>query len=111
MVAVIGSLPRTLEVFYRHTGPGASGVYALARLHVYQFDAVGPKGRLTPFCPIRGRTVICKRDGFFDGIGFNCPGQFSYFVRDDLESLLSKTAFSRRPFGQGKKPGGLALAA
>src|ERR1035437_8212278 len=29
----------------------------------------------------------------------------------DIGTLLSKTAFSRRPFGQGKKSGGLALAA
>src|ERR1035437_4388598 len=85
VVAVIGSLPCTLEVFYRHAGPGTSIVHALARLRVHQFDAVGPKGRLTPFCLIRGRTVICKRDGFFDGIGFDRPAQFSYLVRDDLE--------------------------
>src|ERR1039458_6203035 len=70
VVAVIGSLPRTLEVFCRHAGPSASVVHALARLRAYQFDTVGPERRLTPFCPVCRRTVICKRDGFFDGIGF-----------------------------------------
>src|ERR1019366_9573444 len=85
VVAVIGSLPLTLEVFYRHAGPGASVVYALATLREDYFDAVGPERRLTPFCPIRGRTVICKGDGFFDRLSFNGPGQFSYFVRDKRE--------------------------
>src|ERR1019366_6595280 len=83
VVAVIGSLPCTLEVFCRHAGPGASVVHALARLHEYYFDAVGPERRLTPFSPICVRTVICKGDGFLDCIGFNGSGQFSYFVRDD----------------------------
>src|ERR1035437_5951250 len=78
-----GSLPRTLEVFCRHAGPSASVVRTLARLREYYFDAVGPERRLTPFGPIRIRTVICKGNGFFDCIGFNGPGQFSYFVRDD----------------------------
>src|ERR1019366_8126547 len=80
VVAVIGSLPRTLEVFCRHAGPSASVVNALATLREDYFDAVGPERRLTPFGPIRIRTVICKGDGFFDGIRFNGPGQFSYFV-------------------------------
>src|ERR1035437_7825851 len=83
VVAVIGSLPCTLEVFYRHAGPSASVVRTLARLREDYFDAVGPERRLTPFGPIRIRTVICKGNGFFDCIGFNGPGQFSYFVRDD----------------------------
>src|ERR1017187_10948857 len=73
VVAVIGSPPCNLEVFYWHTGPGASVVHALAGLRAHQFDAVGPKGLLTPFCPIRGRTVICKGDGVLDGIGFDRP--------------------------------------
>src|ERR1017187_1594946 len=49
------------------------------------FDAVGTERRLTPFGPIRIRTVICKGDGLLDCIGFNGSGQFSYFVRDDRE--------------------------
>src|ERR1035437_2656530 len=85
VVAVIGSLPCTLEVFYRHAGPGASVVHALAGLRGHQFDAVGPERRLTPFGPIRIRTVICKGDGLLDCIGFNGSGQLSYFVRDDRE--------------------------
>src|SRR5664280_2803995 len=99
VVAVIGALPLTLEVFYRHAGPGASVVHALARLREDYFDAVGPERRLTPFCPIRGRTVIGKGNGFFDGIGFDGPGQFSYFVRDDrkchLRLLLYRVLRSR----------------
>src|ERR1035441_8620605 len=85
VVAVIGSLPRAFEVFYRHAGSGASVVHTLATLREDYFDAVGPERRLTPFGPIRIRTVICKGNGFFDCIGFNGPGQFSYFVRDDRE--------------------------
>src|ERR1039457_5972777 len=85
VVAVIRSLPRTLEVFCRHAGPSASVVHALATLREDYFDAVGPERRLTPFGPIRIRTGICKGDGFFDGIRFNGPGQFSYFVRDKRE--------------------------
>src|ERR1039458_5874073 len=41
VVAVIGSLPRAFEVFYRHAGPGASVVHALATLRDDYFDAVG----------------------------------------------------------------------
>src|ERR1035437_9826656 len=85
MTPAIASLPYTLEVFYRHAGPGASVVRTLARLREDYFDAVGPERRLTPFGPIRIRTVICKGNGFFDCIGFNVPGQFSSFVRDDLK--------------------------
>src|ERR1022692_4385415 len=85
VVAVIGSLPCALEVLYRHAGPGTSIIPALARLRAHQFDAVGPKGRLTPFGPIRIRTVICKGDGFFDRLSFNSSGQFSYFVRRSEE--------------------------
>src|ERR1019366_5773749 len=85
VVAVIGSLPCTLEVFYRHAGPSASVVRALARLREDYFDAVGPERRLTPFAPVCRRTVICKGDGVLDGIGFDGSGQFSYFVRNDLE--------------------------
>src|ERR1035441_1264564 len=85
VVVVIASLPCTLEVFYRHAGPGASVVHALARLREDYFDAVGPERRLTPFGPIRIRTPICKGDGLLDCIGFNGSGQFSYFVRDDRE--------------------------
>src|ERR1019366_1623400 len=70
-VAVIGSLPLTLEVFYRHAGPGASVVHTLATLREDYFDAVGPERRLTPFLPIRIRAVIWKGDGVLDGIGFN----------------------------------------
>src|ERR1017187_5458319 len=97
VVAVIGSLPCTLEVFYRHAGPGASVVRTLARLREYYFDAVGPERRLTPFGPIRIRTVICKGDGLLDCIGFNGSGQLSYFVRDDREchfSLLPVSSIS-----------------
>src|ERR1039457_7035597 len=85
VVAVIRSLPRTLEVFHRHAGPGACIVRTLARLREDYFDAVGPERRLTPFGPVCRRTVICKGDGFLDCIGFNGSGQFSYFVRDDRE--------------------------
>src|ERR1039458_7382865 len=85
VVAVIGSLPCTLEVFCRHAGSSASVVHALARLREDYFDAVGPERRLTPFCPVCRRTVICKGDGLLDCIGFNGSGQFSYFVRDDRE--------------------------
>src|ERR1019366_1432580 len=85
VVAVIGSLPCTFEVFCRHAGPSASIVHTLATLREYYFDAVGPERRLTPFGPIRIRTVICKGDGFFDRLSFNGSGQFSYFVRDDRE--------------------------
>src|SRR5450756_995456 len=49
VVAVIGSLPRAFEVFYRHAGSGASVVHALATLREDYFDAVGPERRLTPF--------------------------------------------------------------
>src|ERR1017187_2279384 len=63
----------------------ASVVHALTRLRAHQFDAVGPESLLTPFCPIRGRTVICLGNGFLDGIGFNGSGQFSYLICDDLE--------------------------
>src|SRR5674476_924220 len=80
VVAVIGSLPCTLEVFCRHAGPSASVVHALATLREDYFDAVGPERRLTPFGPIRIRTVICKGDGFFDRLSFNGSGQFSYFA-------------------------------
>src|SRR5664280_1969512 len=83
MTPVIRTLPRAFEVFCRHAGPSASVVHTLATLREDNFDAVGPKRRLTPFCPIRGRTVVRKGDGLFDCIGFNNPGQFSYFVRDD----------------------------
>src|ERR1035437_2320257 len=83
-----GSLPRTLEVFCRHAGPSASVVHTLATLREYYFDAVGPERRLTPFSPIRGRTVVCKGDGLLDCIGFNGSGQFSYFVRDDRKYHL-----------------------
>src|ERR1035437_8542954 len=85
VVAVIGSLPCTFEVFYRHAGPGASVVHTLTRLREYYFDAVGPERRLTPFGPIRIRTVICTGNGLLDCIGFNGSGQFSYFVRDKRE--------------------------
>src|SRR5664280_3491239 len=78
VVAVIGSLPCTFEVFYRHAGLGASVVHALARLREYYFDAVGPERRLTPFGPVCRRTVICKGDSLLDCIGFNGSGQFSY---------------------------------
>src|ERR1017187_1200685 len=85
VVAVIGSLPCTLEVFHRHAGPGASVVHALARLREDYFDAVGPERGLTPFGPVCRRTVICKGDGLLDCICFDGSGQFSYFVRDDRE--------------------------
>src|ERR1035441_9681025 len=85
VVAVIESLPCTFEVFYRHAGPGASVVHALARLREYYFDAVGPESRLTPFGPVCRRTVICLGNGVLDGFGFDGSGQFSYFVRDDRE--------------------------
>src|ERR1017187_8263625 len=101
VVAVIGSLPCTLEVFCRHASPGASVVHTRARLLEYYFDAVGPERRLTPFGPIRIRTVICKGDGLLDCIGFNGSGQFSYFVRDDREFhfrlLLYRVLRSRMP--------------
>src|ERR1035437_3105825 len=96
VVAVIRTLPRAFEVFCRHAGPGASVVHALATLREDNFDAVGPKRRLTPFCPIRGRTVVRKGDGLFDCIGFNNPGQFSYFVRDDREYHLGAATLERR---------------
>src|ERR1019366_2422447 len=85
VVAVIRTLPRAFEVFCRHAGPSASVVHTLATLREDNFDAVGPERRLTPFSPICVRTVICKGDGFFDCIGFNGSGQFSYFICDDLE--------------------------
>ena len=43
--------------------------------------------------------------------GSACPLPEHHSCPLSVKSLLSKTAFSRRPFGQGKKPGGLALAA
>src|ERR1035437_5905888 len=99
VVAVIGSLPRTLEVFCRHAGPSASVVHALATLREDYFDAVGPERRLTPFGPIRIRTVICNGDGFFDRLSFNGSCPFSYFVRDNREYhfrlLLYRTFRSR----------------
>src|ERR1022692_1199647 len=48
VVAVIGSLPLTLEVFYRHAGPGASVVHALATLREDYFD--GPCAPPRPEC-------------------------------------------------------------
>src|ERR1017187_10277826 len=66
VVAVIGSLPLTLEVIYRHAGPGASVIRTLPTLREDYFEAVGPERRLTQFWPIHNRAVICKGDEFFD---------------------------------------------